>query len=410
MRQVNHDLRRDLDSGARSALARGTCVLPGAQARFDLDEEYLEDLKAEIIQAKRLAIDEHNTVLVWIGRSSPAVTSAPQAGRTPASYTPSHLADRILAEQVAMEARGALDGERKTITILFADIKDSMALIEGLDPEEAREIVDPTLKLMMDTVHRYEGYVAQSTGDGIFAFFGAPIAHEDHAHRALYAALLMQEACQRYAERLRRDRGLNLQIRVGLNTGEVVVRSIRKDDLHTDYTPVGHSTSLAARMESLATLGTIEDLHWLDAETQAFLAFLGESMATARILLLVNYRPECQHSWSGKTYYTQLQLDPLGQKETQELLEALLGDSPALSPLKQRILAETEGNPFFIEEIVQALAEQGILVRDGGMGFKPAPTTPPLAVVRLPPTVQSVLASRIDRLPAMEKGSCRSRR
>jgi len=156
-----------------------------------------------------------------------------------------------------MEARGASDGERKTITALFADIKGSTALIEDLDPEEARHIIDPALKVMMDAVHRYEGYVAQSLGDGIFALFGAPIAHEDHAHRALYAALLMQEESKKQAERLRLEKGVNVQIRVGINTGEVVVRSIRKDDLHTDYVPVGHSTNLAARMEQLAVPGSI---------------------------------------------------------------------------------------------------------------------------------------------------------
>src|SRR5574341_1358865 len=109
----------------------------------------------------------------------------------------------------------------------------------------------------LDQVREREGYVAQSTGDGIFAFFGAPIAREDHPQRALYAALRMQEDSKRYAEKLRREQGLNFQIRVGLNTGEVVVRSIRRDDLHTDYTPIGHATSLAARMESLATPGSI---------------------------------------------------------------------------------------------------------------------------------------------------------
>src|SRR5713226_4513006 len=176
----------------------------------------------------------------------------------PVSYTPRHLAERILAEQAAMEARGSTDGEGKTITALFADIKDSTALIEDLDPEEARRIIDPALKLMMDAVHRYEGYVAhQSLGDGIFALFGAPIAHEDHPQRALYAALLMQEESRRYAEKLRIEKGINLQMRVGINTGEVVVRSIRKDDLHTDYVPVGHSTNLASRMESLASGGAI---------------------------------------------------------------------------------------------------------------------------------------------------------
>src|SRR4029434_10832195 len=163
-------------------------------------------------------------------------------GARPVSYTPKHLAERIRAEQEAMEARGASDGERKTITALFADIKGSMALMEELDPEEARAIIDPVLALMMDAVHRYEGYVAQSTGDGIFAFFGSPIAHEDHPQRALFAALRMQDESRRLAERLRVERGLpSLQIRVGINTGEVVMRGVRKDDLHTDYTPTGHS-------------------------------------------------------------------------------------------------------------------------------------------------------------------------
>src|SRR2546423_2853928 len=173
--------------------------------------------------------------------SNQSPTSNPQS---PATYTPKHLAERILAEREAMEARGAPDGERKTITALFADLKGSTALIEDLDPEEARHIIDPALRLMMDAVHRYEGYVAQSLGDGIFALFGAPIAHEDHPQRALYAALRMQEALRQYAETLRREHGVNLEIRVGVNTGEVVLRSIRTDDLHTDYVPIGHSTRL----------------------------------------------------------------------------------------------------------------------------------------------------------------------
>src|SRR5262249_976773 len=161
------------------------------------------------------------------------------------------LTERILAEQAAMEARGSADGERKTITALFADLKGSTALIEGLDPEEARAIIDPALHLMMDAVHRYEGYVAQALGDGIFALFGAPLAHEDHPQRALYAALRMQEDMRRYGDQVRLTGGPPLQMRVGVNTGEVVVRSIRKDDLHTDYVPVGHSTNLAARMEQM---------------------------------------------------------------------------------------------------------------------------------------------------------------
>ena len=165
-----------------------------------------------------------------------------------------------------MEKRGATDGERKTITALFADLKGSTALIEGLDPEDARAIIDPALQIMMDAVHRYDGYVAQALGDGIFALFGAPIAHEDHPQRALYAALRIQEDMRRYSDELRRSGQAPLQTRVGVNTGEVVVRSIRKDDLHTDYVPVGHSTNIAARMEQLASPDSISR-HRANAQT-----------------------------------------------------------------------------------------------------------------------------------------------
>src|SRR5271156_6219167 len=149
------------------------------------------------------------------------------------------------------------DGERKTVTALFADIKGSTELMEDLDPEEARAIIDPALKLMIDAAHRYDGYIVQSTGDGIFALFGAPLAHEDHPQRALYAALRMQEDVKRYAEKLRAEKGVNLQVRVGANTGEVVVRSIKTGDTHTEYTPIGHSTSLASRLQALAAPGSI---------------------------------------------------------------------------------------------------------------------------------------------------------
>ena len=536
----------------------------------------------------------------------------------PPPNPPPHLAERIRAEQAALEARGAVDGERKTITALFADIKGSMELIEDLDPEEARAIIDPALQLMMAAVHRYEGYVAQSMGDGIFALFGAPLAHEDHAQRALFAALRMQAEGHAYAERLRHDKGVNLQMRVGVNTGEVVVRSIRKNDLHTDYVPVGHSTSLAARMEGLATPGTtvvsaythqltegyfefkdlgaakikgvsepvqiyellgvgalrtrlqvsaarglsrfvgrkkeldhlkqvreqasrgqgqmvgvvgepgvgksrlfhefkalserrclvletfcaahgssyaylplvellrhyfqirpqddertlhekvagrvvalereledglpyllsllghsefaatlqqmdphirqqrsfdaikrilvresltqpvvliVEDLQWLDEGTQAFLDSLSESLATAPVLLLVNYRPEYRHAWGSKTYYSQLRLDALGMEEAKELLAALLDEAnwpvtvASLEPLKQLILEKTEGTPFFMEEMVRALFDQGVLVHSmGGIALTKA-----LDELHIPATVQGVLAGRTDQLDAAEK-------
>src|SRR5262249_20738255 len=150
-----------------------------------------------------------------------------------------------------------LEGERKTVTALFADIKGSMDLIEDLDPEEARAIVDPALKVMIDAVDHYGGYVAQSTGDGIFALFGAPVSYEDHPQRTLLAGLRMQAGILRYAEKLRAEKGVNLQVRMGANTGEVVVREIRTGEKHSEYTPIGHSISVAARLQALATPGSI---------------------------------------------------------------------------------------------------------------------------------------------------------
>lgn len=596
--------------------SRGRVTYRVLKREFELDDESLEDLKEQLIEAEALAVDKDGKMLVWTGESPAAVTgsSPPPPSPSPASYTPTHLAERILAEQAALEARGTTDGERKTITALFADIKGSMALMEDLDPEDARAIIDPVLTLMMDAVHRYEGYVAQSTGDGIFAFFGAPLAHEDHPQRALFAALRMQEESRRLAERLRVEKGLpSLQIRVGINTGEVVMRGVRKDDLHTDYTPIGHSTGLAARMEGLATPGSVvvseytykltegyfafkplgavrvkgvsepvniyevvgvgplrtrlqvsatrrgltrfvgrqseleqlqraleqakaghgqivgvmgepglgksrlfyeftltapsgglvleaysvsygkaspyllviellksyfqiqphdderqrkekitgkvltldrsledtlpyffallgiedltaslqqmdpqirrrrtfealkrlflreslnqplilifEDLHWIDSETQGFLDALSESVASARLLLLVNYRPEYRHEWGSRTYYTQLRLAPLAREEAAELLTALLGPDPGLKALEQLILAQTEGTPFFMEEVVQTLAEEGVLSGERGQyRLERAPTE-----LHISPTVQGVLAARIDRLAADEK-------
>src|SRR6516225_6875221 len=150
-----------------------------------------------------------------------------------------------------------VEGERKTVTMLFADIKGSMDLMEDLDPEEAQAIVDPALKLMIDAVHHFDGYVAQPTGDGIFALFAAPVAYEDHPQRALLTALRMQAEVRRYAEKLRAEKGVNLQVRVGANTGEVVVREIRTGEKHTEYAPIGHSTGVAARLEALAAPGSI---------------------------------------------------------------------------------------------------------------------------------------------------------
>ncbi len=541
------------------------------------------------------------------------VSDSPQASSSaPILYTPSHLAERILAEQAAMEARGDTSGERKTITALFADMAGSTALIQDLDPEEARSLIDPVVALMMEAVHHYEGYVAKSLGDGILALFGAPIAHEDHALRALYAALRMQETMRRHGDRVRLEQGVPLQIRVGVHTGEVVVRSIRKDDLRTDYDPVGHTIHIASRMEGVAmpssilvsesthkltegyfefkTLGTthvkglreplaayevlglgalrtrlqvaahrglarfvgrqaelerllealkstkagygqivgvvgeagvgksrlfhefkarpqqecmvletfsvshgkafpylplidllknyfqitaqdderlhrervtgrlltldrtledhlpyllyllgisepgsalptmdsairrqrtfeaiarllvresqnqplmvlFEDLQWLDSETEAFLDILIEHVPGARMLLLVNYRPEYAHDWARMPGYTQLHLEPLGQAEAQGMLTALLGDHPSLVPLKLLILAKTEGNPFFMEEVVPTLVEERVLLGQPG-SYRIE--KPPLAL-HIPTTVQGVLAARIDRLPVAQK-------
>src|SRR5215510_9504305 len=178
-------------------------------------------------------------------RSGPEVR-----GFAPMRYTPRHLAEKILQSQAALE------GERKQVTVLFADLKGSLELLADRDPEEARQLLDPVLERMMEAVHRYEGTVNQVLGDGIMALFGAPIALEDHAVRACYAALSMQAAVKQYAEAVRRTHGLAVQIRVGLNSGEVVVRAI-DNDLHMDYSAIGQTTHLAARMEQLATPGSI---------------------------------------------------------------------------------------------------------------------------------------------------------
>jgi class 3 adenylate cyclase len=181
---------------------------------------------------------------------------SPEEALTPLSYTPPHLAEKILTSKTALE------GERKQVTVLFADLKDSMELLADRDPEEARQLLDPVLERMMEAVHRYEGTVNQVMGDGIMALFGAPIAHEDHAVRACYAALAMQEAIRRYRDEVRRAYGIEVHIRVGLNSGAVVVRAIG-NDLHMDYSASGQTTHLVACMEQLAPPGAIR----LTAET-----------------------------------------------------------------------------------------------------------------------------------------------
>ena len=576
--------------------------------RFALDDDHLEALKDEIIAAKQLAVDESGKVLVWTGAptAAPPLAITPTLARVPVAAIPTHLAEKILT------TRHALEGERKQVTVLFADLKGSTELIRDLDPEQTQTLLDPALHAMMDAVHRYEGTVNQVMGDGIMALFGAPLAHEDHAARACYAALAMQDALRRYADEVRRTHGLPVQMRVGLHSGDVVVRAIG-NDLHMDYSAVGLTTVLAARMEQLATPGSIlltaatlrlveglvqvnplgpvpvkgmdepvevfelvgasairrrlqatvargltrfvgrqtelaalhqaleragvghgqvvallgeagvgksrlvyevvhshrtqgwlvlesasvsygkatpyfpvldllkryvqvedrddtrtirarvtgqvltldtalqetipallalldalpeespfltldppqrrrrtldglkrvllresqvqplllvfEDLHWIDSETQALLDSLVESLPTARLLLLVNYRPEYQHGWGSKTYYTQLRLDPLPPVSAHELLHALLGDDPSLAPLTQLLIARTEGNPFFLEESVRTLVETGVLLGTRG-AYR---LVQPVESLQVPATVQAILAARIDRLPPEEK-------
>ncbi|HSX80666.1 MAG TPA: adenylate/guanylate cyclase domain-containing protein, partial [Candidatus Saccharimonadia bacterium] len=216
---------------------RGRLTYRTLQLQFALDDEQLAVLKDELLYSQPHIVDDAGRGLVWTGDpgatsdSSPAPPSAlphdqtAQGARPPLTYTPAYLAEKILT------SRSALEGERKQVTVLFADLKGSTALIEGLDPEEARRLLDPALHIMMDAVHRYEGTVNQVLGDGIMALFGAPVAHEDHAVRACYAALAMQAAMRRYAEEVHRAHGLEMLARAGLHSGEVVVRSI-SNDLH----------------------------------------------------------------------------------------------------------------------------------------------------------------------------------
>jgi predicted ATPase/class 3 adenylate cyclase len=525
---------------------------------------------------------------------------------SPEVYTPKHLAEKILM------SKSALEGERKQVTVLFADMKGSMELLADRDPEEARKLLDPVIEHMMEAVHRYEGTVSNLMGDGIMALFGAPLAHEDHAVRACYAALRMQESVNRYADGVRRTEGVPIQIRVGLNSGEVVVGSIG-NDLKMDYTAIGQTVHLASRMEQMATPGSVlmtpdvlrlaegyvqvkplgpaavkglsgplevyevtgagpirsrlqaaaargltrfvgrtaefetlcqaleragashgqvvalvgepgvgksrlfwefthsrrtvdwlilesgsvsygkataylpvidllkayfaiedrddlrkirekvtgklltldksleptlpaflglldvavedqqwetldppqrrqrtleaikrlllresqiqplllvvEDLHWIDSETQSFLDSLIESVPTTRLLLLVNYRPEYQHGWGSKTYYSQLRIDPLPPESAGELLQTLLGEDAKLQSLKQLLIERTEGNPFFLEESVRTLVEAKALVGERG-NYRLAAT---IESIQVPATVQAVLAARIDRLAPEEK-------
>src|SRR5215468_2117883 len=243
-----------LDQAIAMLQRRGRVSYRTLTLQFHLDAESLEALKEELLEVHQLARDQDGKMLVWTGDNGPASPpAAPQPLATtpaPLAYTPPYLAEKILT------TRSAMEGERKQVTVLFADLKGNTELIRDLDPEAGQTLLDTALQHMMDAVHRFEGTVNDVAGDGIMAMFGAPIAHEDHALRACYAALAMQAAMQRYAEDVRRTQGLEVLLRVGLNSGGVLVRTIG-NDLYMNYSGVGLTTNLAARMEQLAPPGTI---------------------------------------------------------------------------------------------------------------------------------------------------------
>ena len=175
----------------------------------------------------------------------------------PHSYTPKHLADKILTN------RSSLEGERKIVTVLFADVANYTAMSEKLDPDEVLQIMDGAFKIMMDETHKYEGTINQFTGDGIMAIFGAPVAHENHAQRACYTALSIQTAMTDYSARIEKRYGIDFKIRIGINSGAVIVSAIG-DDLRMDYTAVGDTTNLSARIQQASKQGQV----WVSLETR----------------------------------------------------------------------------------------------------------------------------------------------
>ena len=235
---------------ARAFLERnGRVSLRALQREFNLDNSALDELIEELVEIQRVAAQD-GRALAWAGGAPPARTETSEPERDPRAYTPKHLADKIL------QSKSALEGERKQVTVLFADVKGSMELQEGVDPEEWHAILDRFFQVLADGVHRFEGTVNQFTGDGIMALFGAPIAHEDHPLRACYAALKLREDLARQAREVKREHGLNLSTRIGVHSGEVVVGKIG-DDLRMDYTAQGHTVGLASRMEELASADSI---------------------------------------------------------------------------------------------------------------------------------------------------------
>src|SRR6266700_6883808 len=243
-----------LDQAIALLRRRGRLTYSTLKRQFQLDDAALEDLQNELIAGQRLAADEQGNVLVWTGAEgsapSPTAPSASSQNRLPLAYTPAYLAEKILT------SRSALEGERKQVTVLFADIVGFTTLAEQLDPEVVHDIINRCFEGITAEVHRFEGTINQYTGDGVMALFGAPIAHEDSPRRAVHAALGIQRAIRDVAQGLQAERGLSLQMRMGLNTGLVVVGKIG-DDLRMDYTAVGDTTNLAARLQQLAPPGSV---------------------------------------------------------------------------------------------------------------------------------------------------------
>ncbi len=230
---------------ARAFLARnGRISLRALKREFGLDDDALEELIEELVEIQRVAVRDGRALASVTGGVRPP--ESPKPARAPRDYTPQHLADKIL------QSRSAIEGERKQVTVLFADVKGSMDLAEQVDAEAWHGILDRFFQILTEGVHRFEGTVNQYTGDGIMALFGAPIAHEDHAQRACYAALHLRAELRKYSDELRLEQGLNFGVRMGLDSGEVVVGKIG-DDLRMDYTAQGHTVGLAQRLEQLAS-------------------------------------------------------------------------------------------------------------------------------------------------------------
>jgi class 3 adenylate cyclase/tetratricopeptide (TPR) repeat protein len=243
-----------LDHAIAMLQRRGRLTYGTLKRQFQLDDAALEDLKNELIKGQRLAVDEDGDVLVWTGGAAsgeaPVFEPARQQGQSPLSYTPPHLAEKILT------TRSALEGERKQVTVFFCDLANSTALAERLGPEAMHTLLNQFFALALGEVHRYEGTVNQFLGDGFMALFGAPIAHEDHARRAVLTAVGLRQRLHAGPTPLGQQYGVEVAVRMGLHTGLVIVGAIG-DNLRMDYTAIGDTTNVAARLQQAAIPGQI---------------------------------------------------------------------------------------------------------------------------------------------------------